>query len=300
VTIKLNEAGYSWPRPDGTRMPFHKDGVVEMLQNPVYIGHIKAAGAMIENAHAPLIDHATWETVQTIMRERAAKSPFGGRSSVTAIRHEAGLLIDLAYCANCGARLWHLCNPRCYYRCSQRSSGGYCNARWGQAGTLDNLVLTALGRLSVPAAWQQQALAHARTMIETEHPAHIDHAALEAKLKRLARLYQDGLIDDTRYERDRDAIRAQLSTAMMPLPYADLGVVATLLGDIPRLLKEATNEERRAVLIQLVDQVYLTHDAVLGIRPTLRAWPLMHAVYAQFLHSVTWWAGWGSNPRHSA
>jgi len=185
VTIKLNEAGYTWPRPDGTRMPFHKDGVVEMLQNPVYIGHIRAAGQMIENAHTPLIDQATWESVQTIMRERATKSPFGGRSSVTAIRHEAGLLIDLAYCANCGARLWHLCNPRCYYRCSQRASGGYCNARWGQAGTHDDLVLAALGRLSIPAAWQKQALEHARTIIETEHPAHIDHAALESKCTKM-------------------------------------------------------------------------------------------------------------------
>jgi len=120
-------------------------------------------------------------------------------------------------------------------------------------------------------------------MIETEHPVHIDRAALEAKLKRLARLYQDGPIDDRRYEQDRDAIRAQLTKATIPLPFADLSSIATLLGDLPGLLKEATNEERRAVLVQLVDQVYLTHDAVLGIRPTLRAWPLMHAVYAQFL-----------------
>src|SRR6266498_4341193 len=71
VTIKLNEAGYTWPRPDGTRMPFHKDGVVEMLQNPVYIGKITAAGATVEDAHEPLIDHATWDAVQAIRSTRA-------------------------------------------------------------------------------------------------------------------------------------------------------------------------------------------------------------------------------------
>ena len=50
-----------------------------------------------------------------------------------------------------------------------------------------------------------------------------------------------------------------------------------------------------------VDQVYLKHGAVLGIRPTLRAWPLMHAVYAQSLQSVGWWAGWvsGRNCKHT-
>jgi hypothetical protein len=41
VTIKLNEAGYTWPRPDGTRMPFHKDGVIEMLQIPCISGVLK-------------------------------------------------------------------------------------------------------------------------------------------------------------------------------------------------------------------------------------------------------------------
>jgi hypothetical protein len=100
------------------------------------------------------------------------------------------------------------------------------------------------------------------------------------------------MIDDTAYERDRDALRAKLTIASPSLPLTDLRPVATLLGNLPELLKEATTEERRAILVQLVDQVYLKHGAVLGIRPTLRAWPLMHVVYAQFLHSVTWWAGW--------
>jgi hypothetical protein len=46
---------------------------------------------------SPLIDHTTWESVQTIMRERAAKSPFGGRSSVDVVQRHAVLLIDLAF-----------------------------------------------------------------------------------------------------------------------------------------------------------------------------------------------------------
>ena len=168
------------------------------------------------------------------------------------------------------------------------------------ADITEERVLQALGRLSLPDEWQRAALEQARNDIASQNPDQIDHAALDAKLKRLARLYQDGMIDDTVYERDRDALRAKLATASTSLPFADLRTVATLLGDLPALLKEATNEERRAVLIQLIDQVYLKHDAILGIRPTLRAWPLMHAVYAQSLHSVIWWAGWGSNPRHSA
>src|SRR5215217_5918852 len=34
--------------------------------------------------------------------------------------------------------------------------------------------------------------------------------------------YQDGMIDDAAYERERDAIRAKLTTASTSLPFADL------------------------------------------------------------------------------
>ncbi len=299
VTIKLNLAGYTWPRYDGTRAPFHKDGVIELLQNPVYIGRIDAAGVVVEHAHTPLIEQAIWDTVQAILRERAAKSSFGGRSSVATVQRQEGMLIDLAYCANCGARLWYQGNPRDSYRCSGRASGSHCNARRCVAAVSEARVLDALGHLSLPATWREAALEQAHKLIEAEHPGQFERGPLEAKLKRLARLYQDGFIDDTTYERDRDMIRAQLATAIIPLPLADLGMVATLLADLPGLLQEATIEERRAILVQLIDQVYLKHDAILGIRPTQRAWPLMQAVYGHFLQNVGTWAGRGSNPRPS-
>jgi site-specific DNA recombinase len=295
VTLKLNDAGYTWPKSDGTRMPFHKDGVIEMLQNPVYIGRITAVGVVVEDAHEPLIDRATWDAAQGIMRERATKSPAGGRTSVATFQRQEGLLIDLAYCANCGARLWYLCTPRCYYRCSGRSYGSHCNARWCRTETIEAQVLQEIGKLTLPADWRDGALVRARKLMEEQQPGYVDHAALEGKLKRLARLYQDGLIDDASYERDRDTIRAQLAAPAAMLPFDDMRAVATLLGNLAELLKEATTEERRAILVQLIDQVYLKHDAVLGIRPTLRAWPLMQTVYEQFLQSVIRWAGWGSS-----
>ena len=300
VTIKLNERGYTWPKPDGTRMPFHKDGVVELLQNPVYIGKITAAGATVEDAHEPLIDRATWDAAQAIRSTRAAKSPVGGRTSVEPVQRQQAMLIDLAYCSNCGARLWYLCTPRCYYRCSGRASGSHCNAHWCPAEASEQRILQAISLLCLPKDWQDKALFRAQTIVERTQPGQIDRPALEARLKRLGRLYQDGLISDEQYERDRDSLREQLSAAPAALPVTDMRGVASLLSDLPAIIKEATTEERRAILVQLVDQVYLRHDALFAIRPTLRAWPLLQAVYEQSLQVVDWWAGWGSNPRHSA
>ena len=104
----------------------------------------------------------TWDAVQAILRERRAKSRFVGRSSVAPIKRQEGLLIGLAYCGNCGARLWYLNNPGRYYRCSCRSSGGYCNAGWSPAQASEAQVLQAVGRLGLPKEYQARALERAR------------------------------------------------------------------------------------------------------------------------------------------
>jgi transcriptional regulator with XRE-family HTH domain len=70
-----------------------------------------------------------------------------------------------------------------------------------------------LDRITSAKCVARDSLDHARQLLEVDHPEQGDRAALEAKLKRLARLYQDGMIDDTAYERDRDAIRAKLTIA---------------------------------------------------------------------------------------
>jgi hypothetical protein len=52
-------------------------------------------------------------------------------------------------------------------------------------------------------------------------------SVLEAKLKRLGRLYQDGFISDEQYEPDRDSQREQLSAATAPLPVTDMRAVSS-------------------------------------------------------------------------
>src|SRR5262249_57418274 len=106
VPTKRKEGGSTGPKRDGPRMQFQKDGVVELPKNPFYMGKITAAGATVEDAHEPLIDRATWDAVQAIRSTRASKSPMGGRTSVEPVQRQQAMLLDLAYCSNCGARLW--------------------------------------------------------------------------------------------------------------------------------------------------------------------------------------------------
>ena len=137
----------------------------------------------------------------------------------------------------------------------------------------------------------------ARRLLEQEHPAYADRAALEARLRRIARLYEDGLKSEAEYTREVGTIRARLAATPIGAPIEDLGAVAAVLGDLSWVFAEASVAERRAVLFQLVDQVYLRHDALLAIRPTGRAWPLLKAVHERMQPVIKTWAGWAPDPR---
>jgi hypothetical protein len=52
-------------------------------------------------------------------------------------------------------------------------------------------------------------------------------SVLEAKLKRLGRLYLDGFISDEQYEPERDSLREQLSAATAPLPVTNMRAVSS-------------------------------------------------------------------------
>jgi hypothetical protein len=71
-----------------------------------------------------------------------------------------------------------------------------------------------------------------------------------------------------------------------------------LLRDLPTLLLAATNAERRAVVRELVTQVYVQRSVVMALRPTKIAAALFEAAVSdhrdEWLKRVFWWAGWGS------
>lgn len=105
-----------------------------------------------------------------------------------------------------------------------------------------------------------------------------DVGQIEQRLKRLSRAYADGAYDDLEYEQKRAALLAQLQVApAQHAPIADVEAVLAALRDIPALLAEATAQERRQILGQLVTGVYLRSSGVLALRPTKIGEPLLFA-----------------------
>ena len=98
--------------------------------------------AVFEGTHEAIIDKETWEIVQKSREHRRRPTKMG----------EMGLFSGLAYCADCGAKLYHhrsitLTKEQESYICSNYQSRKKCTAHYIRAIVLEQLVLQNLQRV---------------------------------------------------------------------------------------------------------------------------------------------------------
>ena len=97
---------------------------------------------VFENTHKAIIDPETWEIVQKVRQQRRRPTRMG----------EMGLFSGLAYCADCGAKLYHCRSAswtheqECYTCATYRGKKG-CSAHYIRAVVLEQLVLQNLQRV---------------------------------------------------------------------------------------------------------------------------------------------------------
>jgi hypothetical protein len=167
-----------------------------------------------------------------------------------------------------------------------------------QAEPVEQSTLALLAGLALTPELLEQAerLAHEAPA----QPGAPSTAEIQARLNRLGEAYADGVVNKATYERKRDELLTLLArSAATPAPQAvGIDTILPLLRDLPTLLMAATNSERRAVVRELVTQVYVQRNVVMAIRPTKIAAALFEAAATdhrdEWLKFVRWWAGWGS------
>lgn len=298
VAMELNARGST-----NRGRPFTTAGVEELLKNPVYIGTVRCVGFVYPDAHPPLIAHDIWHDVQNRIAKRGAR-----RVSVRPVRDETALLVDLATCAHCGQKMWHQgrSGRSSYYRCRSVVNGGVCGAAMARADDTELITLATLATLTLPGAWLRSAVDDVRALARPAQPSNA--AAIEQRLKRLARLYQDGLKTDAEYETELAELRAQ-AALVPPVVTVDTTVLIDqalrLLADLPTVLAEAPPREQRALVVQCIEQVYLKRRDVVLIRPSGIVAPFLAAAYAR-LDEGDWrakcveWAGRASHLHHTS
>ena len=98
--------------------------------------------AVFEDTHKAIIDPETWEIVQKNREQRRRPTKMG----------EMGMFSGLAYCADCGARLYH-CRTTSWtheqecYTCASYRTKKQCSAHYIRAVVLEQLVLQNLQRV---------------------------------------------------------------------------------------------------------------------------------------------------------
>jgi site-specific DNA recombinase len=272
--------------------PPTKFQIAEVLRNPAYIGMVRCNAETFKGSQAPVIDQHTWDTVQTILQERAT----GGR------RHKVvtvPLLSGLARCAECGMPMWYSGNGRGCYQCSGRlTRATQCTMGGVQAPAAEKHLIDSLVVLTDDAELMQVVLDELDSLILADAPAPVDTEAIRAKMRRVARLYEDGLKSELDYQREIAALRAQLDAPPPPsIAMPDAVVALDMLGGLPGILQAADTADRRSVLQSLFTSVVL--------EPHLATKAKARDEYRELLlnldrrvESTDWWAGWASTLRN--
>jgi site-specific DNA recombinase len=267
--------------------------IAEVLRNPAYIGMVRCNDETFKGNHAPVIDQHTWSTVQSILQERAK----GGR------RHKVvtvPLLSGLARCAECGMPMWYSGNGRGYYQCSGRLTRATQCAMGGvQAPAAEKYLIDSLIVLTDDAELMQAIVDELDGLIEGDAPPPVDADAINAKIRRVARLYEDGLKSELDYQREITALRAQLDTPPQNIDMPDAALALEMLGGLPGILQTADTTDRRTILQSLLTSVELEPHRATKAKARDEYHELLLTLDAR-VEGTDWWAGWGSNPRHSA
>jgi DNA invertase Pin-like site-specific DNA recombinase len=152
--------------------------------NRIYIGILEFGDQVIPDYCAPIIDQATWDSVQLLVRQHSAHSnlsPDNGRGNPRHPRRDGSkyLLSGLAYCARCGSPLFGA-------GASQRSSRTYDRYACSAAVRRRDCDLKPIPR----AALETAVLATVAEAITTESLAEIQSLILHGQARQAAELEQ--------------------------------------------------------------------------------------------------------------
>ena len=223
-----------------------------------------------ENTHEAIIDVELWNSVQKIRSQRRRPTKMG----------EMGMFSGLAYCADCGSKLYH-CRSGSWsyeqecYTCSAYRTRKNCSAHYIRAVVLEQLVLQNLQR--VIAYVQEDESEFVRLVTRNLNAAQTEELEqakrlLEKNMRRadeldtiIQRLYEDnisGKLTDDRfkklseaYEQEQAALRESIPTLTARVETIDSKAVN--LQHFLKLVRKYTQPEKLtpAMLRELVEKV---------------------------------------------
>lgn len=193
---------------------WHKENVRTLLNNDFYYGVVRYHDDLYPGNHQAIISKEMFDQTQEVRRNHANRP----RSSSPNMR--VYLLNTLAYCAACGRALRAQGGREDYryYREASELRGFNDCPHHGMsihAGVADKQIGQVIKAFRLPDDWQQK-LKQISTGEEERQQILAERKRLEDRLRRVAEMYEDGVLTRVEYEKRRVAIVKEMDTLVLP------------------------------------------------------------------------------------
>jgi site-specific DNA recombinase len=225
-----------------------------ILHNPFYSGKVKHQDKLLPGAHEALISPDLFDIVQSTLKKNS------GRSETLQARPEREYLLKgIIRCIYCGMPMWAqtYTNGHRYYREHQESrSIEQCPAHGGSipCEIADSKMGKLIEAIELKPKWQEEVLAIISLKDEVDR-VRKERIAVQERLRRMGKAYIDGLFPDEEYNRQKKLLEMALESLVVPQASA-AEEAGNLVMNLPRLWMEANEQERRKLLLTMLDAVY--------------------------------------------
>ena len=259
----LDAAGHM---TSGPRL-FTTASVRGILHNTFYTGKITHRGKLFPGLHNLLVSPDVYETVQITLKKNS------GRSETLQVRPERHYLLKgIVRCAYCGMPMWAQTykSGRPFYREHKASrSHGICSGGGSiTCSIIDNQITGLIEAVELGPRWLEEVLTIISLKDEVETISKKRQNAQE-KLRRMAKAYIDGVFPDEEYYRQKKLLELELESLVIPQVNA-AEEAGKLILDLPRLWANTNSEERRKLLLTMLDAVYVDArktKSIIAIKP---------------------------------
>jgi site-specific DNA recombinase len=235
VVSELNRRGWKTKtyKTKGGKVRPGKDftfgAVRSMLQRQVYIGLVESRGEVYPGQHDAIIDKATWDAVQALIKGNTRN---GG--SFQRHRPPARMLSGLLFCGVCGSGMIHeqassggTTRKYRYYRCGQTAKKGTtaCPSSRVPAGQIEQFIVDRIREIGTNPQVFRETLVAGKAQLKARKPA------IQSELRRLGR------------DRKRLHEKARKMVAAVGEGQAPKSLV-TEIGNVEASIEQITSDEK--------------------------------------------------------
>ena len=245
---------------------FTAHAVADLLKNRFYAGFVGYKGEYFQGQHQALVTQEVFDLAQDALHKN------NGRSRTLAPQPARQYLLKgIVRCAYCLMPMWaqtYYSGWRYYREHRNSRSHGPCPAVSGSIlyNVADEQASRLVTAIELGPRWMEEVMSILALKDRVEDVKH-QRKLVQEKLQRLGKAYVDWLYAEDQYRQEKRRLELELEILVMPEVSA-AEEAGRLLLDLPALWQEANLEERRKLLLSMLDAVYV--DPKEGIN---ESWP---------------------------